>query len=118
VPALAFFFGTALALPLAAFWLLGAPFFWVAPFFEDFHNLQPRPSGHRAGFFARAEIARAFADEHRRIRGPWFGNAGPPVWNVDSLLFSHGRYRESLARPPQDAPCRRTGATAHIRFGP
>jgi len=29
------FFGAVLALaPLAVFWLLGAPFFWVAPFFE------------------------------------------------------------------------------------
>src|ERR1700689_3893965 len=29
------FFGAALALaPLAVFWPLGAPFFWVAPFFE------------------------------------------------------------------------------------
>jgi hypothetical protein len=29
------FFGDALALPLVAFWPLGAPFFWVAPFFEE-----------------------------------------------------------------------------------
>src|SRR5689334_14649520 len=33
--ALAAFFGGALALaPLAVFWPLGAPFFWLAPFFE------------------------------------------------------------------------------------
>src|ERR1039458_1211294 len=31
-----FFGAAALALPpLAVFWLLGAPFFWLAPFFED-----------------------------------------------------------------------------------
>ena len=34
--AFASFFGAeAGALTLAAFWLLGAPFFWVAPFFEE-----------------------------------------------------------------------------------
>src|ERR1700720_4322669 len=34
--ALASFFREAFALPpLAAFWPLGAPFFWVAPFFEE-----------------------------------------------------------------------------------
>src|SRR2546425_2899707 len=33
LPALAFCFGLAFV-PLAAFWLLGAPFFRVAPFFE------------------------------------------------------------------------------------
>src|SRR6266852_1060272 len=35
LPALASFFGAALALPVAAFWPLGATFFWVAPFFEE-----------------------------------------------------------------------------------
>jgi hypothetical protein len=36
LPALASFLGAALILPpLAAFWPLGAPFFWVAPFFEE-----------------------------------------------------------------------------------
>src|SRR4051812_15623076 len=35
--ALAFFFGEAALVfpPLAAFWLLGAPFFWVGVFFEE-----------------------------------------------------------------------------------
>src|SRR5205807_9797761 len=36
LPALASFLGAGLALPrLAAFWALGAPFFGVAPFFEE-----------------------------------------------------------------------------------
>src|SRR6266852_3427654 len=36
LPALASFFGVAALVlaPLAAVWLLGAPFFWLAPFFE------------------------------------------------------------------------------------
>src|SRR6266567_9540863 len=35
LPALASFFGAALALPLAPFWPLGAPFFGLVPFFEE-----------------------------------------------------------------------------------
>ena len=34
-PTLAAFFGAALALPFAALWQLGAPFFWVVPFFGE-----------------------------------------------------------------------------------
>jgi hypothetical protein len=59
-PALPSFFGEALALPLAAFWPLGAPFFVLAPFFEEaFSGATCAPSSATVAAFS-AIVASAF----------------------------------------------------------
>ncbi len=54
------------------------------------HDLQPGPGGHRAGFSARAEVARAFADEHCRIRGPGLGKPDRRREGAAPLVGCHG----------------------------